>query len=113
MIMKKLILLLIILTSFSTFSCKKKKHETDFSTCSPVSYTTDVRALIDLHCNNIECHGAAQAPILTYYSAVKNVVDNGKFAEVVITNRTMPKETSLNEEDFDTFNCWLNDGAPE
>lgn len=111
--MKKIFLTFGIFVLLVSISCKKKKHETDFSTCSPISYATDIRALLDLHCNNIECHGANQAPVLTYYTAVKSTIDNGTFETAVINNRTMPKENVLSDEDYDLFNCWLNDGAPE
>lgn len=119
--MKKINQLLIKSLSVGTLSvsvlflsaCKKNKHETDLTTCTPLSYTNDIRPLLDLHCNNASCHGANQQPVLTYYSAVKSSVDNGSFEKEVILNRTMPEGTSLSNEDYDLFNCWLNAGAPE
>ena len=111
--MKKTILLLVVVIMVLVISCRKKKHETDFSECTPVTYTKDIRALLDVHCNNIECHGANQAPVLTYYAAVKSTFDNGNFRQAVINDRTMPKEAKLSDEDYDLFNCWLEAGAPE
>lgn len=112
--MNKVLFGLIIALSSLVLSCKKDQHQTDLTTCSPtLTYTTDIKPLINLHCNNVSCHGANQTPILTFYSAVKGSIDNGNFTKEVITNRSMPEGTKLSDEEYDLFNCWINAGAPE
>ena len=94
-------------------SCKKSSKETDFSTCTQPTYEDDIKSLLETHCNNIDCHGGRQQPVLTYWSAVKAAVDNGSIQQEVVNARTMPKVVKLSQEEYDMFNCWLTDGAPQ
>ena len=96
-----------------TFSCSKKSTETDFTACETQTYTSTIKALIEVQCNNVTCHGAAQQPTLTTYTSVKASVNNGTFLKEVITSQSMPQGTTLSQVDYDKYNCWLNDGAPE
>jgi hypothetical protein len=96
-----------------TVSCKKETLKTDFATCTTPTYEGEIKTLIATNCNDIDCHGGRQQPVLTYYTAVKAAVDNGTFEYEVITSRAMPLGSKLSQEDFDLINCWLSDGAPE
>jgi len=109
----KLVFFLFTLGLIIAVSCKKETTETSFVACTSPTYEDEIKTLIETNCNNIDCHGARQQPVLTYYTAVKAAVDNGTFAHEVITSRAMPRGSELSQEDFDLFNCWLNDGAPE
>lgn len=94
-------------------ACKKDNAETDFTACTQPTYDDDIKILLETHCNSISCHGADQQPVLTYYTAVKATVDNGTFANQVISTERMPKGAKLSQEEYDLFNCWLNADAPE
>ena len=96
-------------------ACKKTTPvTTDLAACdATLTYTKDLKALIDLNCASASCHGGNQSPNLTTYAGVINSVNSGRFKKEVITNRSMPQGSSLSAGDFDSFNCWLNAGAPE
>lgn len=110
----KHLLTFVCFTVMLSAACKKDKaHETDFTQCETLSYEEEIAPLITTNCNNIDCHGANQQPVLTYYAAVKASVDNGSFANEITIDPTIPEGHSISEKDFDSFHCWLNDGAPK
>ncbi len=111
--MKTLIFSALFLALCVTFSCSKTTATTDFTACETLTYNTGIKELIEVQCNNITCHGANQQPTLTTYAAVKASVENGTFHKEVITSRSMPEGSTLSQIDYDKYNCWINDGAPE
>jgi hypothetical protein len=93
-------------------------------TCSPVScptdvsYSTQIKPLITLHCATnagpgTGCHDAW----IFDYSNVLASINSGEF-ENVITNKSMPKIpnsfgiTALTDDEIQTFKCWICQGAP-
>ena len=110
--MKKIIFTLGALAALS-FSCQKNNQQTDFTACNNPTYEGSLKSLIDNKCATSGCHAGSVSPNLTSYSQVKNAADNGSLYREVIDRQTMPEGMSFSQEEYDSFNCWLNAGAPE
>ncbi len=103
--MKKLIIISIACLSILIVSnCKKKNATKNYTpSCSGTkSYLNDVAPLIQSNC--VSCHN-------TYvnYSALKTSATSIRNS---IVNGSMPKNSSLTEDQKNNIVCWIDAGAP-
>jgi len=88
------------------------------SDCSvPVSYNTNMRAIVDNNCALSGCHdgsGLNGAPFDNYdtFAGLQRHINDGTF-EFEVRARTMPDGFLLTEEDFILMSCWIDEGFPE
>ncbi len=97
-------LFLIVLT-VSFYSCKKKKKTTTTysATCSSaVSYSVDVKPLIQSSC--VGCHSS--------YSNYSSLKSSSSSVRSSVIDGSMPKGTSLSDAQKDKIICWIDAGAP-
>ncbi len=104
---------LLIISAVLFVSCKKKKEEAK-DTATPVvacnggnaSYNSNIKAIINTNC--VGCHGQYNS-----YAGLKSILDNGTFARVVLTDKTMPRGNTLSNDNLSTIQCWKEKGYPE
>ena len=86
-----------------------------------ITYDDGMRELIDQACAYSGCHTVSfpQGDFSTY-DGLFSRLDNGKFKEEVIDQRTMPPEYSpagrpkeLTEEEMALIECWIENNYPE
>lgn len=85
------------------------------------SFAADILPLMQRSCsdNNLgSCHQAG-SPRGAYvdYQSIKSGADNGQIESQVIVARSMPPSnsngpTSLNQNEINSLQCWLDNGAP-
>lgn len=84
--------------------------------CDSVSYSRDVKAIVDAACTSSGCHVAnGSAPgDLTGYAKTAEWALNGQFKLRVFEGfgRYMPPSGMLPEKDLEKLRCWMNAGAP-
>lgn len=117
------ILFLVFISTTVLLSCNKDKTlaECGLEHCTPgaVSYENDIKPLIQQSCaTNLGpgtgCHDAW----IFDYDNIKTSVDGGIFWSV-IESGYMPKMPNsfgivgLTPEEYEMFECWICDGAPE
>lgn len=83
--------------------------------CNEVkSYNDAIRDILRNKCNTSGCHdGASGVGNYNSYSGVRRVVENGEFRQQVVIEKTMPKDGTLSDEEFDLLRCWSENGFPE
>lgn len=93
-------------------ACKKDTTETKCD--SNLAYSSSIKSIIDNNCTTSGCHGS-KSPLgdFTSYAGLKSVLTNGDFKRVVITQKSMPKGSTLSESDFTKIECWVNNGFKE
>ncbi len=77
---------------------------------SGVSFTDDIKPIIDTNCSVISCHGSdSSLPKWETYADIK-----GSASKIRSTtqNGTMPPEDKLTQSQIDKIACWVDDGAP-
>lgn len=104
--------------------CAKDKSNPycEYSDCAPggVSYTTDIKPIIEQHCvTNLGpgtgCHDAW----IFDYNQLKKTIDNGSTPRVVIETMEMPiipnnfNIQPLTDEQIRKWRCWICDGSPQ
>lgn len=88
------------------FACNRVK-------CSDVTYSNDVKPLIEANCTASGCHGSSSLNgDYTSYSGLSASAVSGKLNERVIEKKDMPKEKSLSKHDRKVIKCWIDNGAP-
>lgn len=86
-------------------------EEDPLITGDEVSYTADIRPLIDRTCTGSGCHGGGSVVFeLITYNQVK--LKASEIRQAVWTARTMPPDESLTEEERRKFRDWIDAGAP-
>ncbi len=103
--MKKLVVLLFAFSFITIFiSCKKKNSTKNYiPSCSGTkSYLNDVAPLIQSNC--VSCHNT-----YTNYSAIKTSATSIRNS---IIDGSMPKNSSLSENQKNNIVCWIDAGAP-
>ncbi|MBU3012111.1 cytochrome c [Polaribacter vadi] len=104
-----------LLFSFSFFlaSCLTNVEETiiedepETDPCTTITYTINVKPIIDNNC--IQCHGSGgNFPNLTTYNGISANATSVK-AEVV--SRRMPQGGSLTTTEIEAITCWVDNGA--
>jgi len=72
------------------------------------TYNNGIKSIIDSRCSSSGCH-----PGYSTYNGIKGILQNGDFTQEVLTNQTMPKNSSLSQDEINKIQCWANDGFPE
>lgn len=81
---------------------------------SALSYTANIRQLVDTHCAVSGCHVAGTGRTdLTTYAGLKQVADNGLMRQKVLIEKSMPPGGPLPDCELRQIEAWLNAGAPE
>lgn len=111
--MKQISILTLIIIGAVLAACKKDEFkDLDCSTIDS-KYSTSLSAIISSKCNNSGCHNAGSSNgDFTTYAKVKPYVDNGTFKKEVITDKTMPQNGSLSQDERNKIKCWLDAGGP-
>jgi hypothetical protein len=85
-----------------------------------VSYTLEIRPLLDQSCSYSGCHGGptpAALLDLNDYSEVKKIADNGQFESRINRDvsdpQLMPPAGKLGSCQIETIEAWINQGALE
>ncbi|MEO9965435.1 MAG: cytochrome c [Reichenbachiella sp.] len=73
---------------------------------SGVSFENTIEKIIKNNCTS--CHGVSASPSFNNYEEIKNHAESIKR---VTTNGSMPKGSSISQEEIDNIACWVNDGA--
>lgn len=76
---------------------------------SGVSFANTIQPIIQHNCAVSDCHNGSQFPDLRVF---KNIQDNASLIKTLTSNRTMPKEGTLTQEQINAIACWVDDGAP-
>ena len=93
-------------------SCLTNVEEPDDDTntpdpCADITYTTNVKPIIDSSC--IQCHGSGgNFPNLTTYSGVST---NATIVKNAVVSGRMPQGGSLTQEQIKAIECWVDAGA--
>ncbi len=78
------------------------------------TYDDGVRDIIQSSCNLSGCHdGSSGVGNYESYEGIRGVLENGKFRQTVIVEKTMPKSGELTDEEFELLRCWSGNGFPE
>ena len=107
--MKKLVFTLLAAAVLS--ACKKDGTSGKLTpSCdgSHPTYNSSIKAILDARCGSASCHAN-----YTSYSGLSGILQNGQFKREVLTNQTMPKGSSLTQDQINKIQCWVNDGYPE
>lgn len=80
-----------------------------------VTYTSHVKAIIDNNCINCHSSVGGQTPFLINYSQVQSQANSGRILTRVINGSPsfMPLSGSLSQPELDTLQMWLNQSSPE
>ena len=76
-----------------------------------VSYTTQIKDIINTNCAKSGCHGAGAGS--RDWTVFANVKANALNIKTRTSNHTMPPDTPLGQSDIDLIRCWVDDGAIE
>jgi len=95
-----------------TISCNKTPEFTPTCDGSTPTYDADISLILQQNCN--QCHGSGSSNgDYSSYSGLSNVISNGDFEKEVLTNQSMPQNSSLSEAQLNTIKCWIENGYPE
>lgn len=114
--MRKLIYLLILSSAAILAACDSRTYEEisdNTPIILPVSYTADVKPIVDNNCTG--CHSAGSFKPLVTYDQVKNNID-GILDRIQRPNGDpgkMPKGGSLSATQINIFIKWKADGLTE
>lgn len=116
------ILTLLALTGVIYSSCKNdndeeqnpKKEEPQDTTTTPkdtVSWSLDVKPIIDAKCSISGCHANAQSPLLKTYTSV--FANRARIKVRAVTEGTMPPSgaSPLNATEKEQLGKWIDAGA--
>jgi len=83
--------------------------------CDPqeeVSYSSDIKPLLNARCNTIACHTSGFAPgDFTTHQGILPKFDNGSLKRRIV-EQTMPAAFKITDAEIQTIVCWVNAGAP-
>ncbi len=99
-------------TACSKDDDKSPDEKEDCSTQS-LSYTSDIKAIVDGSCALPACHGGGQGlPNFTTYAGVFSKRSNIR-SQVIAKSMPPSSQTSLSQASIDKIDCWVTNGAPE
>ena len=104
-----------ILISSVLISCSKTEIPVTPDVTEKITYTKNVKSIVDNSCATSSCHdavGPAAGLKLTNYSEVKASAQNGNF-HARINNGTMPPNGALPSATTAIINKWKTDGYLE
>ena len=108
------ILFFLAVISFAFSGCTKDKGEFAIK-CDPsadVSYSAEIKPLLDVNCNTSGCHtNGFAAGDFTSYQGIVSKFDNGSLKKRV-EEKTMPPSFELPDDEIQKIVCWINAGAP-
>jgi len=78
---------------------------------SGVSFTSEIKPIIDTNCSVTSCHG--NDPAIPDWSTYADVKESASKIKSVTQNGTMPPEDKLSQNQIDLIACWVDDGAPD
>jgi hypothetical protein len=111
--MKKIAFIFSLSIATMVLSCGKDPVEPNNNCATPKSYAADVSPIIQSSCAiNTGCHatGSTNGPgPLTIYAEVFNAITSIRTA---VANGTMPKNSSLTNDQKNAIICWIDSGAP-
>ena len=82
-------------------------EEQEIDPCTTVTFSTEVKPIIDANC--VQCHGTGgNFPNLTTYQGVSGNASNVK-SQVV--SRKMPIGSTLTDAEIQAISCWVDAGA--
>jgi hypothetical protein len=113
-------ILVFCLSACSLSSCLKDKTSPVGGCLTEVSYTVDIRPIIESSCKTglgpgTGCHDAW----IDSYSAIETSLDGGAWQNEIFVEMTMPLIPndfgidSLTEDEIQTMRCWIEQGYPE
>jgi len=111
--MKYLWTLLIISSSLLSCTYEKAEVPQKEDTCdSIISYTQDIRPILDNSC--IGCHSGGFSPgDYSDYAGIKSKVDNGTLKLHIVTLRDMPPPPeTITDAERKIIKCWVEQGGP-
>jgi hypothetical protein len=115
-----LVVLLVIYTSCSADSVDPGTLSCQSDMAITTQYSTNIEGLVRTYCAYSGCHiGSPGVPgNYTTFSGMQEDLENGRIEIEVFSLRTMPPANAsgpktLSKEDFDLFNCWIENGFPE
>ncbi len=78
------------------------------------TYNQGLREIIVNKCNTSGCHdGSSGVGNYNSYGGLRRVIQNGEFRQLVVIEKTMPRNTTLSEVEFKLLKCWSENGYPE
>lgn len=98
---------------FGVSSCKKNLLD---PVCdgSDITYDNYVHEIITSKCSGSSCHSSGSGNgTYTNYANIQGIINNGKFKSEVLTNQTMPENSSLSQDELNKIQCWVDNGYPE
>lgn len=117
--MKNNLLIFTAIGAVAMFSCKAKKTAANDCGTTTVTYTAQVKTLIDVNCAN-SCHSAASKADgidLSTYEKVKSFSGEARFLGAIrhLAGYTaMPlKAPKMSDADIATITCWVKNGTAE
>lgn len=113
--MKKLILFLFLSFGLLNSSCNRDQLDPPEDCVVEVTYTADIRSIVNNSCAYAGCHinGAAPGDFSTF-SGMQSAIDSDEFRRRTLQIMNMPpnyapsdRPMSLTEEELELINCWV------
>lgn len=102
------------------FSCERAKIDPPKFDCpEDVTYTDDIKFILDQSCAYAGCHLNAAPGNYDTYKAMESYLLDGKFKKRVVELKDMPPAyaqdgpTMLTEEQLELLNCWIQNDYKE
>ncbi len=105
--MKKLFNILVLFFALSNFSCERNVEE-PFNCDTQISYSEDIRPIIDNNC--MQCHNGEDNSIPDW-STYEEIFSKADKIQELTLKRIMPKEGSLTNNEIKAIYCWVEQGA--
>jgi hypothetical protein len=111
--MKKRLSTIITIFIFIMASCTKEVYVPPLYNCNTtVSYQTDIKPIVESNC--VGCHFSGfSSGDFTSFEGFKAKADQGRVEAMVFTEKKMPPNGPIPDEDLELLYCWLQDGALE
>lgn len=109
---KKVFLLFVLVASLS--SCLTNIDEEEIvdpgteDPCATITYTINVKPIIDTHCIGCHSSGGGQVPNLESYSGL---AANAASVKSEVVSKDMPIGSTLTNEEIQAISCWVDAGA--
>lgn len=111
---------ILIFASILIFSCSKDKLDPNTDACTEeITYTQEIRTIINTTCAYAGCHDGSSAPgDYTTFIAMQPTLSDLDFMRRVIESQDMPPSysigpTSLSREELILMRCWILGGFQE
>ena len=106
MVMNKTNSILFLVILSGVLSCNKSKNKiTPVCDGSSPTYNSFVANFISTNCAS--CHDYST------YAKLSAITQSGAFTQFVLTDQSMPKNSSISDADLNKLQCWVDNGFPE